>query len=257
MPLIDVDAAKQFLGELAQLSQDVILPYFANPRLVIEQKEDQTPVTAADREAEAALRKRIRERYPDHGIIGEEYGSENAEAEFVWVLDPVDGTKSFAAHNAQFGTLICLLQQGRPIVSAINLPATRQLLIGDNQTCTLNGNAVRVTDAPELDRAIVVTTELRTPAKKQDPRGWEELTRRAGRLYTWGDCYAYYLLCAGGVHVACDPIMNPWDLLPLLPVLRGAGAAVSGWRGEDAERASSLVAAHPRLHEQVLAILNP
>ncbi len=252
---MDLDALKQFITRLARESEAVIMPYFADPGLVIERKIDTTPVTAADREAEALMRQLISERFPGHGIIGEEYGSERPDAEFVWVLDPVDGTKTFTAKNAQFGTLIGLLHEGRPLLGVINLPATRQFLLGDGRTATLNGRPVRVRDPRALDETILVTTELDAPAKAQDPNGWAALVRSVRRLYTWGDCYGYYLVAAGGVDIACDPVMSPWDLLPLIPVLKGAGAAVTDWKGGPAETGSSCVAAHPQVHEKVIELL--
>ena len=252
-----MDTYRDFITQLAHESAGIIMPYFTDPGLVVERKMDASPVTAADREAEAHIRKRINERFPEHGIIGEEYGSERPEAEWVWVLDPVDGTKTFTAKNAQFGTLIALLHQGRPVLGVINLPATRQLLLGDGRVTTLNGKPVRVREPRPLAQAILVTTELDAPARAQDPAGWQALVRSVSKLYTWGDCYAYYLVAAGGVDIACDPVMNPWDLLPLIPVIEGAGGRISDWQGKPATDGSSAVAAHPAVHEQALALLNP
>lgn len=251
-----IDEFKAFVRQLARESASVILPYFGQPSLVVEQKSDFTPVTAADRNAEAHMRRVIEERYPHHGIIGEEYGQKEPDAEFVWVLDPVDGTKSFAAHNAQFGTLIGLLHEGRPIIGAINLPASNQLLLGDGVQTTLNGVPVTVSPSSLCD-SILVTTELDNPRIAQNEEGWENLLGKVRKLYTWGDCYGYYLLCAGGVHIACDPIMNPWDLLPLIPVVEGAGGRITDWQGNDARYGKSALAAHPALIDEVVAILNP
>lgn len=252
-----MDEFKEFTRQLASESASVILSYFGQPSLVVEQKSDFTPVTAADRNAEAHMRRIIEERYPHHGIIGEEYGQKNPDAEYVWVLDPVDGTKSFAAHNAQFGTLIGLLHEGRPILGAINLPATRQLLLGDGVQTTLNGIPVSVTPPTSLKEAILVTTELDNPRIAQNAEGWDSLLKGVRKLYTWGDCYGYYLLCAGGIHIACDPLMNPWDLLPLIPVVEGAGGKITDWQGNPAVQGKSAVAAHPAIIEQVITTLNP
>jgi myo-inositol-1(or 4)-monophosphatase len=213
---MDLDALKQFITRLARESEAVIMPYFADPGLVIERKIDTTPVTAADREAEALMRQLISERFRAR-IIGEEYGSERPDAEFVWVLDPVDGTKTFTAKNAQFGTLIGLLHEGRPLLGVINLPATRQFLLGDGRTTTLNGRPVGCASRGRSTRRSS-SPPSSTPRQGQDPTAGPRGTLGA-RLYTWGDCYGYYLVAARGGH-RLRPRHEPWDLLPLIPCSR-------------------------------------
>ncbi|MBN1404843.1 MAG: histidinol-phosphatase [Opitutales bacterium] len=252
----ETDTIKSFLVELASESAKFIKPYFASPDLIVESKSDTTPVTEADRGAELLMRKMIMERFPQHGILGEEYGIHNEGASYRWILDPVDGTKSFAANNAQFGTLIALLRDGEPILGAINLPATGQLLMGDCESATLNGRVIKTPEPCPLSKAIVVTTELDDPAATHGARGWDALRKATRKLYTWGDCYGYYLVATGGVHIACDALMNAWDILPLIPVMRGVGLKITGWHGEAPETASSCICAHPVLHKQVLDILN-
>jgi histidinol phosphatase-like enzyme (inositol monophosphatase family) len=251
------EVLKNFAAEMAVESAKIAMRYFASPDLVVEQKCDKTPVTAADREAEGLMRRMIMERYPSHGILGEELGEVNSGASYKWILDPIDGTKSFAANNAQFGTLVCLLRDGKPMIGVIGLPATGQMLVGDNEVTTLNGRIVRMKNPGPLKNAIVVTTELDDPSAVHDAKGWNNLLESTRKLYTWGDCYGYYLLATGGVQVACDALMNAWDILPLIPVLKGAGAVVTGWHGEDAVSATSCVAAHPAIHGEVIKILNP
>ena len=253
----ELETYKKFAAEMADGCADLIMRYFASPDLIVEQKLYKTPVTAADKGAELFMREMIAKRFPRHGILGEEFGELNPGASLRWVLDPVDGTKSFTAHNAQFGTLICLLCDGKPLVGVINLPATRQMLLGDCETTTLNGRVIRLKNPGPLKDAVVVTTDLDDPPNTHNPQGWADLRKATRKLYTWGDCYGYYLLATGGVQVACDAIMNAWDILPLLPVLRGAGVAVTGWHGENADTATSCVAAHPALHAEVIKILNP
>ena len=122
-----------FLNELLDTSREIIRPYFTAPDLQVETKEDETPVTIADRETEHVLREKIRQTYPDHGIIGEEFGNEREEAEYVWVLDPIDGTKSFISGVPLFGTLIGLLKDGVPLLGAIDQPILRQRMTGDGE----------------------------------------------------------------------------------------------------------------------------
>ena len=203
------------------------------------------------------MRRMIAERYPAHGILGEEFGEVNPGASYRWILDPVDGTKSFTANNAQFGTLICLLRDGQPVVGAINLPATWQFLLGDNVTTTLNGRAIRLRNPGPLAKAVVVTTDLDDPPAVHNPQGWAALRKATRKLYTWGDCYGYLLVATGWADIMADPIMNPWDIAALVPVIRGAGGVITDWQGREPMGAEPTLAAHPKIHAEVLRILNP
>ena len=247
----------EFMRRMAAESGELILPYFANPQLIVETKSDHSLVTAADREAEELMRGLIARRYPDHGIIGEEFGSENPDARFVWILDPIDGTRSFVAGCPLFGTLICLMEYGQPVLGAIHNPATRQFLLGNNEETSLNGVPVRMRSTGELGDAVLLTSNPRTPRELQDPKGWNMLVGKVGEYYTWGDCYGYLLLAIGGADIMVDPIMKPWDLLPLIPIIRGAGGTITDWQGKEPIRGNSIVATNPDLHPQVLACLNP
>ena len=246
-----------FLVELAEKSGDFIRPWFASPDLAVETKSDRTPVTIADRGAEELMRRMIHERFPGHGILGEEFGPENIEAEFVWVLDPIDGTRAFAAATPLFGTLIALLHGGRPVVGAIHQPVLRQLLIGDGDRTTLNERPVRVRATQRIEEATLLCSDVFSPARHQNGEAFAALSRRAKLLRTWGDCYGYLLLATGWADIMCDPIMNPWDVAALIPVIRGAGGVITDWQGRDPVNAVSIVAASPLLHAQVIAALNP
>lgn len=246
----------RFVEELCRVSGEIIRDYFHRPDLQVEQKADASPVTRADREAEAAIRERIRRGYPDHGIIGEEYGEENPGAEFVWVLDPIDGTKTFIHGCPLFGTLIGLLHQGEPVLGAIHLPVLNQLCMGDNSRTTLNGRAVGVRRRRDLAQATVLATDITNVARYQQEAGFQRLVKQCRLFRTWGDCYGYVLLAAGHADVMLDPIMNPWDMLPLIPVIRGAGGVITTWQGDDPTRGDSCVAAGKELHPLVVEMLN-
>lgn len=246
----------EFMRRMAEKSGELILPYFANPQLIVETKSDHSLVTAADRGAEDLMRRLIAKSYPDHGIVGEEFGSENPDARFVWVLDPIDGTRSFVAGCPLFGTLICLTEYGQPILGAIHSPTTGQFLLGNNQETRLNGVPVRMRSTDALGDAVLLASNPYTPRELQDPKGWDTLLEKTGEFYTWGDCYGYLLLAIGGADIMVDPIMNPWDLLPLIPIIRGAGGIITDWQGRDPVRGNSIVAASPALHSQVLDCLN-
>jgi myo-inositol-1(or 4)-monophosphatase len=254
---MNLDAYRTFLTELAEKSGAFIRPYFANPGLVVEIKADDSPVTAADRGAEELLRGLIARRFPDHGVIGEEFGDTNADAEWVWVLDPIDGTKAFITGVPLWGTLIALLHRGQPVLGAIHQPILGQLMIGDGVTTTLNGRVVRVRSCEKIETATFLTSDPLNPAKYQDGAAYDALSARARLVRTWGDCYGYLLLASGQADIMCDPVMNPWDIAALVPIVRGAGGVITDWQGGDPVRGQSIVAATPSLHAQVIAALNP
>jgi len=247
---------RDFIHVLAEKSGEVIRPYFAKPNLAVEIKMDQTPVTQADREGEAVMRSLIRKAYPDHGILGEEFGPENTSAEFVWTLDPVDGTIAFARGCPLFGTLIGLLHADQPILGAIHHPILNQLCIGNNMETTLNGRAVQLREVHQLSEAMLLTTDVMSIGQYQKQKGFELLLEQTRLFRTWGDCYGYLLVASGGADIMLDPVMNPWDILPLIPIIRGANGVITTWSGTEASKGSSCVVANKRLHAQVLVILN-
>jgi histidinol phosphatase-like enzyme (inositol monophosphatase family) len=253
---MDLAPLRSFIGSLATESGAVIRPYFANPDLAVELKADETPVTVADRQAEQTMRRMIGQRFPDHGIIGEEYGADRPDAEFVWALDPIDGTKSFATGCPLFGTLICLLRNGQPVLGAIHQPILGQLCIGDGQSCTLNGRPIRCRSGRPLSAATLLTTDFLSIGSHQPQAGFDRLLGSVKMARTWGDCYGYLLLASGFADLMLDPVMNPWDLLALVPIVRGAGGTITDWQGRDPVSANSIVAANADLHEQVIEMLN-
>lgn len=245
----------QFTQHLASVSGDLIRPYFRSDTIDIQTKDDRTIVTRADREAEELLRNEIERAYPDHGIIGEEYGNVRTDAEFVWVLDPIDGTISFAGGVPLFGTLIGLMQNGKPIVGCIHQPILNILCLGDNETTTVNGTPSRIRPCAKINEATLLITDPGLAEAHQNYASFENLRRQVNTFRTWGDCFAYLQLVTGRADIAMDPIMNPWDLLPLIPVVRGAGAEFTAWDGSDVTTANSCIAAGPEIHSQVIAAL--
>lgn len=254
----EVEPYAAFMRQLAAESGRVIAESFLDPALQVDTKSDQTPVTIADRRAEELIRERIRRAYPDHGIIGEEYGNEREDAEHVWVLDPIDGTKSFATGCPLFGTLIALLRAGEPVLGMIHQPVLRQLVLGDGELTTLNERPVRVRNVTELEQATLLLTDRRHVGLHQNLRAYEQLEARARIVRTWGDCYGYLLLATGYADIMLDPILNAWDLLALIPIVQGAGGRISDWQGKAPGLGTdSIVAASPALHDQVITLLNP
>jgi myo-inositol-1(or 4)-monophosphatase len=255
---MNLDPYRAFLTELAVQSGDFIRPHYGRLDLAVETKSDASPVTLADRGAEELMRGLIAKKFPAHGIIGEEFGSDRPDAEFVWVLDPIDGTKSFITGVPLWGTLIALLHHGQPVLGAIHQPVLGQLMLGDGTTTTLNGLPVRCRATTRLADSTVLTSDPLNPAKYQNGAAYDALTRRAKLVRTWGDCYGYLLVASGWADVCLDPIMNPWDIAALVPILRGAGGAITDWHGGAPYPAESTIAsATTELHAEVLRTLNP
>ena len=253
---MNTDIYKTFIEKLCYESAKVINPYFSNPELEIEKKEDNTPVTRADKEAEELIRRMINQEFPNHGIIGEEYGEENEDAEFVWVLDPVDGTKSFAANVPLFGTLICLKYQGQPLIGAIHQSILKQLLIGDGKSSTLNGKPVQVSNNKSLADATILTTDSRRPAIHKNGQNWEHLINQVNMFRTWGDAYGYLLTATGWADVMTDPILSEWDFVGMIPIIRGAGGIITNWEGGDPVGGNSVICGNPNLQPLVVEMLN-
>lgn len=248
---------KAFIEQLARQSGKRILEIWEDDDLGLEFKDDDTPVTKADRDAEAIMREMIKKKFPSHGIIAEEFGNENEDAEYVWILDPIDGTKSFMSHVPLFGTLIGLLRDGEPVLGAIHQPVLGQLLVGDNHETTLNGRTAKARPLMDIGRALLLTTDPNLIERTDDIPGLRKLVDSVYLRRTWGDCYGYLLVATGRADIMLDPVLAPWDLLPLVPVVRGAGAMITDWQGQDPKlgNVTSAVAAHPYLHQEVIRAL--
>ncbi|MGF1449555.1 MAG: inositol monophosphatase family protein [Opitutales bacterium] len=262
---MDTKALPAFIEELTRETAEVIRPFWDQDNLAVDTKSDDSPVTAADHKAEEVLRARIAERFPEHGFIGEEFGNERLDAEYVWILDPIDGTKSFITHVPLFGTLIGLLRRGEPIFGAIHQPILGQLLMGDNTQATLNGKPVRVREARPLKECVLLASAIHPEGiELPDPAAWQRLLEAVSFSRTWGDCYGYLLVASGQADIMADPQLSPWDILPIVPIIRGAGGIITDWEGQRIARgpnpledcADSAVAAPPHLHRQVLDLLN-
>jgi histidinol phosphatase-like enzyme (inositol monophosphatase family) len=254
---VTLDPYRDFMAELAAQSGDFIRPFFGRPDLAVELKADQSPVTAADRGAEELMRGLISRRFPSHGIVGEEHGSDRPDAEFVWVLDPIDGTKSFTAAVPLFGTLIALLHEGQPALGCIHQPILNQLMLGDGQRTTLNGRPVRTRAVGRVEDATVLTSDPAVILRNPECRGFPGLMARARLARCWGDCYGYLLVAGGLADVMYDPLMHLWDIAALVPVIRGAGGVITDATGGPPYPAASTVAAgSASLHREVIAALN-
>lgn len=225
-----IEAFATFAAELADASGQIARRYY-RAGVSVDTKADDSPVTQADREAEACLREMITARFPDHGIIGEEFGSGGTDREFVWILDPIDGTKAFITGRPTFGTLIGLLHHGVPILGVIDHPALHERWIGAAGLPTrFQGAPVRTRPCADLADAILANTAPEMFTGDRQP-AFERL-RQAVKLPIYGgDCHNYGLLASGYIDVAVDATMAIYDFLPLVPVVNGAGGAITDWQG--------------------------
>ena len=224
-----------------------------------ELKSDGSPVTALDRAVEAALRAEIAAAAPEHGIIGEELGTEGAERDWVWILDPIDGTRQFAAGLPNFGTLIALCHRQRPVIGVIAHPWTGMTCIGvAGQGTRINGRAVRTSDAAEPGAVIVCLSD--PEAFDAATVGGFEAVRTIGAWNVYdGGCLGHAALAEGRIGIALNgPNLEPFDIAALIPVIEGAGGVISDWAGRslDATSSGAIVAtANRRLHDRVLELL--
>ncbi|WP_416898001.1 MAG: inositol monophosphatase family protein [Minwuia sp.] len=254
---VDLQPFAEFAAELADELGAFIRPLFRRP-LDIVSKADESPVTEADRGAEQVMRKLINARFPDHGIVGEEFGAENADAEFVWHLDPIDGTKSFISGSAQFVTLIALTRHNRPVLGVINQPVNNERWIGiEGQKTTFNGKPVSVRKCPDIADATLYTWGAEI---LYGPRGpaVKSLIETVRLTRFSADGYAYGLLALGFVDIVADEGMKPHDYLALAPVVKGAGGHITDWQGREIEFGigeKTLAVGDRTLHEAALNIL--
>lgn len=257
MTVIDFGA---FIDRLATVSGETILPFFRT-MLSVDNKAPAhfDPVTEADRAAEAAMRKLIKSAFPDHGIVGEEFGDERTEAEYVWVLDPIDGTKSFIAGFPVWGTLIALTRHGAPAFGMMHQPFIRERFTGDGGGAQYRGpsgqRALQVRRCANLSEATLFTTS--PLLMNESDRALFERVQKEVRLSRYGgDCYAYCMLAAGHLDLVIETDLKPYDIAALIPIVTGAGGIVTTWDGKPAQHGGRIIAAGDRrVHDAAMKML--
>jgi len=246
-----------FAGRLADASGVIAKRYFRSG-VGIEIKPDKSPVTRADREAEEEIRRLIKAAHPAHGVIGEEHGRDRPDAEFVWILDPIDGTKSFITGRPTFGTLIALMQQGCPVLGVVDHPALGERWVGAGGRPTLmNGKPVRTRPCPELAQAAMSAS---SPHYFRDSAGpaFERVRLAARQTLYSGDCYAYGMIASGWSDLHVDAKMDIYDYLAAVPVIEGAGGVMTDWQGKPLTVNSGdrvVAAGDARIHHAALGLL--
>ena len=250
-----------FAGRLADTARETVLPYF-RCGTAVQNKNDDSPVTVADRECEEKMRALIAKTYPQHSVYGEEFGGDFG-GEFVWVLDPIDGTRSFISGSPQFCTLIALLQNGAPILGIVEMPALNERWTGcdlpDLRCARFNDSPCAVSENVPLSSAVMATTTLGIADDGRDV-ALRRLCRRAGHVRLGGDGSAFGALASGFVDIAADYEMACYDYLPLIPIVRAAGGTITDWDGNApkfcAGTTGIVAAAGGELHSAALAALS-
>jgi histidinol phosphatase-like enzyme (inositol monophosphatase family) len=250
-----------FIGRLATASGETILPFFRTS-LGVDNKggHDFDPVTEADRAAEAVMRRLIQANFPQHGIVGEEFGNEREDAEYVWVLDPIDGTKSFISGFPTWGTLIALMHKKTPVFGMMHQPYIGERFSGDNGSAHYYGSAgprrLAARRCASLKDATLFTTSPLL-MNETDRTIFGRVADQARLTRYGGDCYSYCMLAAGHLDLVIETELKPYDIAALIPIIAGAGGIVTTWEGKPAQDGGRIVAAgDPRIHEAALKLLN-
>lgn len=258
MTAVDFEA---FVDRLATVSGETILPFFRTSLAAIDKSAGARfdPVTEADRAAEVAMRALIKKHFPTHGVLGEEFGNERADAEYVWVLDPIDGTKSFIGGMPVWGTLIALMRMGEPVFGMMHQPFIGERFTGDGQNARYRGpagdRALRVRPCASLSEALMFTTSPLLMNEK-DREAYDRVEKSVRLPRFGGDCYAYCMLAAGHIDLVIETELKPYDIIALLPIIAGAGGIVTSWEGGPATAGGRVVAAGDRrVHEAALKML--
>ena len=224
--------------------------------VTVERKADQSAVTIADREAEQLLRRLIERRFPDHAIVGEEFGSDTRTATHRWIVDPIDGTNSFVRGVPFYGVLVALQVGGEPVVGVAYFPGLDEMVCaGRGLGCRWNGRVVRVSAVTALSDACIAYTDGRDLVGRLGD-DWSELQKDVALTRGWGDCYGHCLVATGRVDVMLDPRMNPWDCAALVPILEEAGGRFTDWMGRVTIDGGDAVSTNGALHSEMIKRLS-
>jgi histidinol-phosphatase len=252
---------------LAESASRATLDYFRTDSFQVERKSDRSPVTRADKEAEQLVRSMVAESYPEDGILGEEFGKVSGRSPFEWIIDPIDGTKSFISGVPLYSTLVGLTHNGEPLIGVIAIPALGELVIGIRGRGAWYGQGkeagvetlkpTRVSSVETLADGLFVTSQVDNFGKRGAQSVYEALERNAYITRSWGDGYGYLLVATGRAELMVDPIVNPWDVAAVAPVIVEAGGRFSSWSGEYDIHAGHGFASNGHVHEAALEVLKP
>ncbi|MCL2639579.1 MAG: inositol monophosphatase family protein [Phycisphaerales bacterium] len=239
--------------EAAYIAGRRTLAYF-NTGIAVETKADKSPVTQADREAEAIIRSIIQKYFPTHSLLGEEAGAQPGDPNYRWIIDPIDGTKSFICGVPLYGVLIGVEVRGQPHVGAVYLPALDEMLTAATGLgCKWNNRTARVSTTAKLSDAIVSTTSFTALANRG---AFETISSRTKIMRGWGDAYGHVLAATGRIDAMIDPHMNPWDAAPFAPIYKEAGGCYTNWRGDATIHGKDGLGSNAALHAEILTLLS-
>ncbi len=244
----------------AREAGQLTLRYFRSDDLAVELKTDLSPVTVADRQAEQLLRKRINERFPADGILGEEFGEQAGSSGYRWILDPIDGTKSFIHGVPLYGTLVGVEFEGRGVLGVIEIPALDERVYAALGTgawyerSSQPRRPARCSRTSTLSKSLVCTSECRFPTATRQ-QAFARLCEASRLNRTWGDCYGYLLVATGRAEVMVDPLMNVWDAAAIQPVIAEAGGTFTDWQGRETIYSGEGIATNGPLLDEVLSNL--
>lgn len=251
----DLSLLLEAAQELARRAGGVALRHFRST-LSVESKTDGSPVTIADRSAEEAAREWITRRFPEDGILGEEFGAYQPAAKRRWLIDPVDGTKTFVRGVPLWGTLIAVCENEAVLAGAAFFPAVDEILgSAPGLGCWWNGSRAHVSSVATVDAATVLTTDERFPRSAEQRRGWQALAEAAAISRTWGDCYGYLLVATGRAEVMVDGIVSPWDSAALFPLITEAGGTFTDWTGARTAFGANVIATNGALGARARELL--
>jgi len=224
--------------------------------VAFERKADMSPVTVADKGAEQLLRRLIESRFPDHAIVGEEFGETSRDSAYCWIIDPIDGTFAFIHGVPLYGVLIGLEIEGETVVGVAYFPGMGEMLAAARgEGCRWNGRPAHVSNESRLDQALLVYTDAAQFAKQGRADVWARLQAATRNQRGWSDCYGYALVATGRAEIMLDPIMNPWDCAALLPIAQEAGGTFTDWDGKASIYSGNAISTNGALFEQVMGVV--
>lgn len=244
-----------FAVEVAWHAGRVTLGYFQTG-VSAEFKADSTPVTAADRGAEQVARQLIEARFPADGIMGEEFGNTRSDAVRRWILDPIDGTKSFVQGVPLYGVLVALEEAGEPVLGVIHFPALSETVFAARgEGCWWNGRPARVSEVTRLEDAVLLTTDVDNMVARGYGDSWNQLCRRSRLVRNWGDCYGHALVATGRAEAMVDPELEAWDAAPLLPIVEEAGGVFTDFQGNCTHQGGQAISTNTALAAEIRSVL--
>ncbi len=250
-----IKSGMEFSVDVAWQAGKIIMRYFGTG-VSPDWKTDNSPVTIADREAEEIIRKLIVKSFPEDGIVGEEFGNKTSNSGFTWLIDPIDGTKSFVQGVPLFGVLIAREGPNGVDIGCVYLPALDEMVwAGRGHGCWWNGRRARVSEVNELKDSCICFTSPLNFAKNSRKDEWDSLTKASRLVRGWGDCYGHILVATGRAEASFDPIMNPWDCGPLLPIMEEAQGTFTNWNGEATIHGKDAFSTNGFVFDEVMSLI--